>query len=110
MTFYHTGRDAEKTKAGGVDEAVAIANDTPYGLSVYVYAATPEAAGQIAPRPRTGNVHLNGAGGGRDATLSVLTGRSIRPAGSRCVVAQAGMARHEGLNTPIGRDSIKNKY
>ena len=49
--------------SGGVDEAVAIANDTPYGLSGYVYAATPEAAGQIAARLRTGNVHLNGAGG-----------------------------------------------
>ena len=108
MTFYHTGREVEKAKAGGVDrpdgisagyftnptifsnvnnqmdiarqeifgpilcmlpysggvdEAVAIANDTPYGLSGYVYAATPEAAGQIAARLRTGNVHLNGAGG-----------------------------------------------
>ena len=49
--------------SGGVDEAVAIANDTPYGLSGYVYAATPEAAGVIAARLRTGNVHLNGAGG-----------------------------------------------
>ncbi len=49
--------------SGGTDEAVAIANDTPYGLSGYVYAATPEAAGQIAARLRTGNVHLNGAGG-----------------------------------------------
>ncbi len=49
--------------SGGIDEAVAIANDTPYGLSGYVYAATPEAAGVIAARLRTGNVHLNGAGG-----------------------------------------------
>ena len=49
--------------SGGVDEAVAIANDTPFGLSGYVFAATPEAAGKIAARLRTGNVHLNGAGG-----------------------------------------------
>ncbi len=49
--------------SGGIDEAVAIANDTPYGLSGYVYAATPAAAGVIAARLRTGNVHLNGAGG-----------------------------------------------
>ena len=47
----------------GIDEAVAIANDTPYGLSGYVYAATPDAARVIAARLRTGNVHLNGAGG-----------------------------------------------
>ena len=47
----------------GIDEAVTIANDTPYGLSGYVYAATPDAARVIAARLRTGNVHLNGAGG-----------------------------------------------
>jgi acyl-CoA reductase-like NAD-dependent aldehyde dehydrogenase len=46
----------------GIDEAVAIANDSPYGLSGYVYAATPKAAAQIAARLRTGMVHLNGAG------------------------------------------------
>ncbi len=47
----------------GIAEAVSIANDTPYGLSGYVYAATPAAAGVIAAQLRTGNVHLNGAGG-----------------------------------------------
>ena len=47
----------------GIAEAVRIANDTPYGLSGYVYAATPAAAGVIAAQLRTGNVHLNGAGG-----------------------------------------------
>lgn len=44
-----------------LDEAVRIANDTPYGLSGYVYAATDSAARAIAARLRTGNVHLNGA-------------------------------------------------
>lgn len=44
-----------------LDEAVAIANDTPYGLSGYVFASTPDAARPIAARLRTGNVHLNGA-------------------------------------------------
>ena len=47
----------------GIDEAVQIANDTPYGLSGYVYAASNDAAGAIAARLRTGNVHLNGAPG-----------------------------------------------
>jgi aldehyde dehydrogenase (NAD+) len=44
------------------DEAIQIANDTPYGLSGYVTAGTVEKARQVAARLRTGNVHLNGAG------------------------------------------------
>jgi aldehyde dehydrogenase (NAD+) len=44
------------------DEAVAIANDTEYGLSGYVQAGTTERAAEIGARLRTGQVHLNGAG------------------------------------------------
>jgi len=43
------------------DEAVAIANDSSYGLSGCVYGATIDRARAIARRLRTGNVHLNGA-------------------------------------------------
>jgi acyl-CoA reductase-like NAD-dependent aldehyde dehydrogenase len=43
------------------DEAIRIANDTPYGLSAYVYGATTEKARSIASRIRAGNVHINGA-------------------------------------------------
>lgn len=45
------------------DDAVAIANDTPYGLSGYVSSADPERARAIARRLRAGNVHINGAFG-----------------------------------------------
>ena len=44
------------------DDAVAIANDTPYGLSAYVSGGDVERAARIAKRLRAGNVHLNGAG------------------------------------------------
>ncbi|MBT8058210.1 MAG: aldehyde dehydrogenase family protein [Gammaproteobacteria bacterium] len=44
-----------------LDEAVAIANDTEYGLSGYVYGATVGEAMAVARRLRTGMVHLNGA-------------------------------------------------
>jgi aldehyde dehydrogenase (NAD+) len=44
------------------DDAVRIANDTPYGLSGYVSSADTERALRVASRLRTGNVHLNGAG------------------------------------------------
>jgi aldehyde dehydrogenase (NAD+) len=50
-----------------IDEAVRIANDTEYGLSGYVYGATPEEAMAVARRLRTGMVHLNGAGNDIDA-------------------------------------------
>ncbi len=46
---------------GDEEEAIRIANDTPYGLSGYVTAGDLERARQVARRLRTGNVHLNGA-------------------------------------------------
>ncbi len=44
------------------EEAIAQANDTPYGLSGYVQSGSVEHARKVAARLRTGNVHLNGAG------------------------------------------------
>jgi len=44
-----------------IDEAIRIANDTPYGLSAYVFGPTPEAARKVGARIRAGNVHINGA-------------------------------------------------
>jgi aldehyde dehydrogenase (NAD+) len=44
-----------------LDEAVRIANDSEYGLSGYVFGATPDEAMAVARRLRTGMVHLNGA-------------------------------------------------
>jgi len=44
------------------EEAVSIANDTPYGLSGYVFGRTVSDARRVALRLRTGMVHLNGAG------------------------------------------------
>ena len=44
------------------EEAIRIANDTPYGLSGYVTSGNLDRARRVALRLRTGNVHLNGAG------------------------------------------------
>jgi aldehyde dehydrogenase (NAD+) len=44
------------------EDAIRIANDTPYGLSGYVSSANPERARRVARRLRAGNVHVNGAG------------------------------------------------
>ena len=43
------------------DDAVRIANDTPYGLSGYVTSSDMERARRVAKRIRSGNVHINGA-------------------------------------------------
>jgi aldehyde dehydrogenase (NAD+) len=44
-----------------LDDAIAIANDTPYGLSGFVSCADLDTAREIASRLRTGMVHINGA-------------------------------------------------
>jgi aldehyde dehydrogenase (NAD+) len=43
------------------DEAVALANDSDFGLSGYVSSGDVERARRVARRLRTGMVHLNGA-------------------------------------------------
>jgi aldehyde dehydrogenase (NAD+) len=48
------------------EEAIAIANDTPYGLAGYVQGGDVEHAREVASRIRAGNVHLNGADAGMD--------------------------------------------
>jgi aldehyde dehydrogenase (NAD+) len=45
----------------GEEDAVRIANDTPYGLSGYVSSKNIERARRVAKRIRSGNVHINGA-------------------------------------------------
>jgi len=43
------------------EDAIRIANDTPYGLSGYVSSGDLERARRVASRMRTGMVHINGA-------------------------------------------------
>lgn len=44
------------------EEAIEIANDTPYGLSGYVQSGDVEHAMTVAAQIRSGNVHINGSG------------------------------------------------
>jgi len=48
------------------DEAIKIANDTPYGLAGYVQGEDIDHARRVAAKIRAGNIHLNGASGGMD--------------------------------------------
>jgi aldehyde dehydrogenase (NAD+) len=45
----------------GVDQAVEIANDTPFGLAAYVQSGDAEKARAVARRLRAGSVSINGA-------------------------------------------------
>ena len=46
------------------EEAIRIANDTPYGLSSYISSGNIENARRVASRIQAGMVHINGASGG----------------------------------------------
>ena len=48
------------------EEAIEIANDTPYGLAGYVQSEDIDHARAVAARIRAGNIHVNGAAGGYD--------------------------------------------
>ncbi|MCR9069667.1 MAG: aldehyde dehydrogenase family protein [Rhodobacteraceae bacterium] len=43
-------------------EAIAIANDTPYGLAAYLQTGDPDRALRVAGRLRAGAIHINGGG------------------------------------------------
>ena len=45
-----------------VDEAIAIGNDTPFGLAAYVQGRDPATLRYVASRLRAGQVNINGAG------------------------------------------------
>ena len=45
-----------------IDEAVQIANDTPYGLAAYISGTDVEATRKVASRLRAGQVNINSAG------------------------------------------------
>lgn len=48
------------------EEAIRVANDTPYGLAGYVQSGDIAHARDVASQIRAGNVHINGADGGFD--------------------------------------------
>ena len=44
------------------DDAIAIANDTPYGLAAYLQTGNPARAERVSSRLRAGAIHVNGGG------------------------------------------------
>ncbi|WP_457073597.1 aldehyde dehydrogenase family protein [Mycobacteroides abscessus] len=56
------GPVASVYRASSEDQAVAIANDTPFGLGSYVFTTDPEQAQRVANRIEAGMVFVNGVG------------------------------------------------
>ncbi|MFO6453438.1 MULTISPECIES: aldehyde dehydrogenase [unclassified Aeromicrobium] len=64
MTIYDEetfGPITTVVRVNGVDEAVAVANDTEYGLAAAVFGRDTHRALQVAMRINAGHVHVNGA-------------------------------------------------
>ncbi len=56
------GPVASVYRVGSEEEAIEIANDTPFGLGSYVFSADPEQAQRVADGLDTGMVYVNGVG------------------------------------------------
>jgi succinate-semialdehyde dehydrogenase/glutarate-semialdehyde dehydrogenase len=80
-------------RASGEDEAVAIANDTGFGLGSYVFTTDPEQAERVADRIEAGMVYVN----------VVLADSPELPFGG---VKRSGTGRELGL---LGADEFVNK-
>jgi succinate-semialdehyde dehydrogenase / glutarate-semialdehyde dehydrogenase len=87
------GPVASVYRAGSEEEAVELANDTPYGLGSYVFSDDSEQAERVADRLDTGMVFVNGV---------LLDGAEL-PFGG---VKRSGFGRELG---PYGMDEFVNK-
>jgi succinate-semialdehyde dehydrogenase/glutarate-semialdehyde dehydrogenase len=87
------GPVASVYKAGSEEEAVKIANDTPFGLGSYVFTTDPEQADRVANQIDAGMVFVNGV---------LLDGAEL-PFGG---VKRSGFGRELG---PYGMDEFVNK-
>ena len=87
------GPVASVYRAGSEEEAIEIANDTPFGLGSYVFSDDPEQAQRVADHLDTGMVYINGV---------LLDGAEL-PFGG---VKRSGFGRELG---PYGMDEFVNK-
>ena len=77
------GPVASVYKVGSEDEAVELANDTPYGLGSYVFTTDPEQALRVADQIEAGMVFVNVVG---------AEGASCRSAASSAPASAASSA------------------
>lgn len=89
----HTGPVATVYRVASEDEAVALANDTPFGLGSYVFTTDRAQAMRVADRIEAGMVFVNGVG---------LDGAELQFGG----VKRSGFGRELGR---FGIDEFANK-
>lgn len=78
------GPDLAIVPVSDLDEAIAVANDTPYGLSAAVYTSSPVAFEEAADRLRVGVLHWNRSTAGASGKLpfgGIKDSGNHRPAG-----------------------------
>lgn len=93
-----------------VDEAVALANDTAFGLSAAVFAGTLEEAEQVGRRIEAGGVSLNDAAltalfheaEKHSFKLSGMGGSRMGPAGFQRFLRRKALIANTGAPAPIG--------
>jgi len=95
------------------DDAVRIANDSPYGLSGGVWSADPARALGVARRVRTGSIAVNGAyppfplvpfGGFKESGL----GRELGPEGLRSYLEPRSIGVPEALRATLNPGSAND--
>jgi aldehyde dehydrogenase (NAD+) len=82
------------------EQAIAIANDTPYGLSGYVTSGDLDHARRVARRIRAGNVHINGARSAFDGCFG-----GYKQSGNGREWGEAGLAEFLELKAIFGHEA-----
>src|SRR5579862_3338054 len=82
------------------DEAVRIANDTPYGLAAYVWSKDPVRAARIGRRIRAGQVTINGQRGDMNTPFG-----GFKMSGNGREWGEAGLRDFLEIKAMIGADA-----
>ena len=85
------------------EEAIRIANDTPYGLAGYVQSGDMDHARAVAARIRAGNIHINGASGGPDIPFG-----GFKQSGIGRELGEYGLEQYSEVKTVTIKISSKN--
>jgi aldehyde dehydrogenase (NAD+) len=82
------------------DEAVRIANDTPYGLAAYVWSGSPARAARVGRRIRAGQVVLNGQRGDMNTPFG-----GFKMSGNGREWGEAGLRDFLEIKAVVGADA-----
>ena len=87
------------------DDAVRMANDTPYGLAGFVSSGNIERARSVAKRIRAGNVHINGARAILPAALADTNNRATGASGAKLVWKNSWNSKQSSVTSQSGNET-----